>query len=569
MFPNYTTGASKAAVMLGLFLCLSLWASAQEVVTIQNRWKSNYLSGNGGSLSLKSGSPGTAEQWILEPVAGTSFVRLKNKANNKYIHNQRGGLELGDAPAGWWSAMWARERSGNYIRLKNRWKSTYIHNQNGPATVGSAPAGWWSAMWTLAPVSQPSGGDSRVPDVQIADVAPITTASLIPYINEEEKGGDPYMRSDAPESWLKTAVKGWMGHLPDNTPVRDMSIPGTHDSGARYGGAAAECQDWTIAEQLDAGIRYLDIRCRPTKTSFAIHHGAFYQKQMFGDVMNSIISFLRSNPTETVIIKIKKEHKPEEGSDSFEDIWASYASRYSRYLYQSFNTNPTLGELRGKVFVICQESNCFDNGMSKGNIEIAQRRYKVYWLAHKETKNEDWATLPSKKEEINKYIDKAMANYGKWVVNQLNGSTGMTPYDVARATNRSAYEHMGTKSGKNKFGLIVMDFPGEPLIYRIIKSNFDFGEKCNCPAKTYRSVSAHTWVEFRLPTAEAGHAIDIPSGAYNKYVFPKCNRVWWDDLRFVCNPNSCKWELVSGEYDADALCHGSKGSSKYVFVGER
>lgn len=86
-----------------------------------------------------------------------------------------------------------------------------------------------------------------------------------------------------------------------------------------------------------------------------------------------------------------------------------------------------------------------------------------------------------------------------------------------------------------------------------------------CQAKTFRNESKHSFVEFVLPAKVAGTIIEIPKGAFNKYVFPKCNRVWWDDLRFICENG--EWVRNSGRWDADALCHGSPGNSPYVRTG--
>ena len=395
----------------------------------------------------------------------------------------------------------------------------------------------------------------------------INSASAQTYVIEDRQSGSVFTQSESPQNWILEASKNWMSYIPDHVKLKHISIPGTHDSGARYGGLIGQCQTWTITEQLQAGIRFLDIRCRPTGKSFAIHHGAFFQNQMFGDVMNEITAFLRSNPTETVIIHLKSEHTPQEGSDDFQDIWDAYAERYENYLYQGTNSNETLGNVRGKIFVMCN-ANCSGYGMGYGADSEIQNRYKVYWLAHKEIKGSDWATLPSKSDEIENYITKALTS-SKWVLNFLSGAVGMTPPDVARSTNNTTYEYLKTRSGKRKLGIMIMDFPGEQLIYRVLKSNFDFRTACNCSAKTFRSISDHSWVEFRLPQGLGDQTIDIPGGAYNHYVFPKCNRVHWNDLQFKCNPNSCNWEKASGSWGADGLCHGSPGSSPYVVVGNR
>lgn len=49
-------------------------------------------------------------------------------------------------------------------------------------------------------------------------------------------------------------TQDWMAGLADATPVQRLTIPGTHDSGARYGGPWTECQNTTVAEQLSAGV---------------------------------------------------------------------------------------------------------------------------------------------------------------------------------------------------------------------------------------------------------------------------------------------------------------------------
>jgi hypothetical protein len=89
-----------------------------------------------------------------------------------------------------------------------------------------------------------------------------------------------------------------------------------------------------------------------------------------------------------------------------------------------------------------------------------------------------------------------------------------------------------------------------------------------CSPRVFRSVSEHSWVEFRLPQGVPGQTINISAGAYNKYVFPKCNRVWWSDLAFSCMSTS-SWERIQGNWDSDALCHGSPGSSPFVATGDR
>ena len=52
----------------------------------------------------------------------------------------------------------------------------------------------------------------------------------------------------------------WMGRLPDNMRISQISMVGTHDTAAFYGGDSLECQSLSLKTQLEAGIRALDKR---------------------------------------------------------------------------------------------------------------------------------------------------------------------------------------------------------------------------------------------------------------------------------------------------------------------
>lgn len=117
-------------------------------------------------------------------------------------------------------------------------------------------------------------------------------------------------------------------------------------------------------------------------------------------------------------------------------------------------------------------------------------------------------------------------------------------------------------------------------VSRLMLMDFHYGKKDEdgshspgtgakvCAAKNFRSVSHRSWVEFRLPDEAQGGQITIPAGAYNNYVFPACNRVYWDNLTFTCNAGT-GWTRTRGSWDADGLCHGFKPESKFVEVGNR
>ncbi|QHS59525.1 phosphatidylinositol-specific phospholipase C [Chitinophaga agri] len=149
------------------------------------------------------------------------------------------------------------------------------------------------------------------------------------------------------------AMNSWMSGLADNTSLAALSIPGTHDSGARTEPVAgtAKCQDLTIAQQLEAGVRYLDIRCRHIGNAFAIHHGSIYQNLNFDDVLQACTSFLTSHPQETIIMSVKEEYDATDNTRTFEQTFDTYVQQYASF-WSTGATIPTLGQVRGKIVLL-------------------------------------------------------------------------------------------------------------------------------------------------------------------------------------------------------------------------
>ncbi|KAG7240973.1 hypothetical protein INR49_026151 [Caranx melampygus] len=99
----------------------------------------------------------------------------------------------------------------------------------------------------------------------------------------------------------------WMASVPDDQPLSEVTMPGTHNTMALYGGVYAECQTWSLASQLQAGVRFLDIRVRHVKGNLTIHHGVSYQRAHFGHVLGGVAEFLQEFPTETVLMRLREE----------------------------------------------------------------------------------------------------------------------------------------------------------------------------------------------------------------------------------------------------------------------
>jgi 1-phosphatidylinositol phosphodiesterase len=145
----------------------------------------------------------------------------------------------------------------------------------------------------------------------------------------------------------------WMASLADTQSLAALTIPGTHDAGAIHEPAAgiAKTQTLTFAEQLAAGVRYFDVRCRNFDDQFLIYHGSIDQDQTFDDVLAAMYAFLDAHPHEALIVSVKEELDAQGATLTFEQLFAQYAARDPDRWYLA-NAIPSLGDARGKLVLL-------------------------------------------------------------------------------------------------------------------------------------------------------------------------------------------------------------------------
>lgn len=148
----------------------------------------------------------------------------------------------------------------------------------------------------------------------------------------------------------------WMQALPDASLVSSFTIPGTHDS-ATYTASSTDgfgfvkTQDLSISDQLAAGCRFLDIRCRLFKNNLVLHHGAYYLHLNFDDVIGFCSTFLQQNPSECILMSLKNEYDTDESTISYEQAVQNYIAK-NPSLWSTGNSLPALGSVRGKIVLL-------------------------------------------------------------------------------------------------------------------------------------------------------------------------------------------------------------------------
>ncbi|MFD8146043.1 phosphatidylinositol-specific phospholipase C [Streptomyces sp. NPDC059708] len=256
-------------------------------------------------------------------------------------------------------------------------------------------------------------------------------------------------------------TQDWMAGLGDSTPLPRMTIPGTHDSGARQGGLYVACQNTSIAEQLDSGIRFLDVRCRVTGGSFAIHHAAFFQNLMFGDVLVACWNFLAAHPSETVLMRVKQEYSTESDA-TFRAVFDDYLDhRGWRPLFHIADTLPALGQARGKVVLLADNAGLPGLRYGDGGVFDIQ---------------DDYNTEPfAKRGRIEDQFRKAVAQPGRLFVNYTSTAAYMPPRWNSDRLNPQVHAFVdgAELTGRTGLGIVPMDFPNtrSGLVASLIRHN--------------------------------------------------------------------------------------------------
>ncbi len=146
----------------------------------------------------------------------------------------------------------------------------------------------------------------------------------------------------------------WMARLPDSVLLSQLSLPGTHDSCALHDGLSlgfAKCQSWSLEDQLKAGVRFIDIRCRHVGDRFLIYHGAIDQRMTFEEVRTACSRFLEKHPTECIVMSVKQESTPKGNSRSFPETFAAITEG-DRSLWNINKETPMLGGVRGRIVLV-------------------------------------------------------------------------------------------------------------------------------------------------------------------------------------------------------------------------
>jgi hypothetical protein len=285
-------------------------------------------------------------------------------------------------------------------------------------------------------------------------------------------------------------MSNWMNYkINKNTKIKDIKFPGTHDSGAynvdlscfvkikgvKYIKLLTKIinkipfisnfikkwtitQDKNIYDQLNAGIRSLDIRISSNNNIFYISHTFVCIK--FIDALEQIKNFITENPSEIIIINIKPDypnrHVVEPLKNDIMYLVNLYLNKYiisNKYIYNK-SYDEIINNNKNIIF--------FYKGLSNG------LKFKDYWM--NKTKKNEWLqkynnTILNTEQNKIKNIQLTLTPNIYYIITHPFGS-------LKKLKNKIDLDLLNDKNiNFNKFNIISSDFINNRFIIHIINMN--------------------------------------------------------------------------------------------------
>ena len=301
----------------------------------------------------------------------------------------------------------------------------------------------------------------------------------------------------AENPWDTVAGTEWMANIDSNKKITEINLPGTHDSGTQKISNAtfAQCQDKSIAEQLNFGIRFLDIRLEAEDNGkLYLVHGSEDCKSNSGsklyleEVLSDCYSFLEAHPTETIVMSMKKDDGTQDDS-VIQQYIHSYIDQNPDFWYLQ-NGKPVLNDARGKIVLARRYYDKNNYGDKKGGlnflwgdqggsdvqetpwVRVAVTGLTGLWIQdrYEYSTSDKWNAvkqgLDSPPDE-NKRASVYFLNFMSAAPKKLGLPT--SPKSNAKEINPKFLSYELTQ-GK-AYGWIIMDFATEELAKKVIASN--------------------------------------------------------------------------------------------------
>ncbi|CAJ1360321.1 unnamed protein product [Effrenium voratum] len=260
-------------------------------------------------------------------------------------------------------------------------------------------------------------------------------------------------------------LSNWMAALPEQLPVSQVSMPGTHDSATfqmwplpvswEYVRAFGQTQDWDLPTQLAAGVRFLDLR---VKGDGWLYHGPLACSLTLEAALQCCAHFLQQHDKEFIVLRIKDEERSRTSVQKVPDL----IMRLAKYLPLHFSEDLQLvGDLRGRMLVLSD----FEQGPQCLRWAGPSMKVQDFWSPG--SPKEKWvAIVKHMRGAPRRQGDRLCANFLS-----AQSFPRRTPRYFAGILNAKFCATI-SRSKRNALGIVVMDFPSRELCAEIVHTNF-------------------------------------------------------------------------------------------------
>ncbi|MDE6492647.1 MAG: phosphatidylinositol-specific phospholipase C domain-containing protein, partial [Lactobacillus sp.] len=215
------------------------------------------------------------------------------------------------------------------------------------------------------------------------------------------------------------SISSWMSYINDDALLKNIVIPGSHDTGTYELKFVSQTQFKNMTEQLECGTRYFDLRYDVVEGELVMYHGfhgpAYTYKVMYDDnaltVFSQIKEFLQTHTSETLVLDITNifdEAKPLLFSTVCEYLKDYAIVNDTSKSDLEFVDNLKLGDCRGKCLILWgADTDVYlnENFIFKRNDDAGSRADCVLHSFYKSNYNSTYASEKYIKVAIPKYIE--------------------------------------------------------------------------------------------------------------------------------------------------------------------
>lgn len=277
-------------------------------------------------------------------------------------------------------------------------------------------------------------------------------------------------------------LNNWMKNIGDDVSLKDISIPGTHDSTTRYCQFSifAGCQKKSIAEQLSVGVRAFDIR---VEGMTLVHSFCKCKESPFGKaltldkVIGDMLSFLSENPTETIVMLFKMD-KGNDSGKCFSMLYENFIENNPEKWYLE-NEIPTLGDVRGKIVLIRRNDSSYEKAGLDFTSMPDHGGMKEFSSSSFSPNGKDTVTVQDRynllrkikwEKSVRPLLEKSEEHKNNLILNYFStAGIPIIPRFNANYVNKKFLSHALLKG--NHYGIMMFDFIDEEITDKVIKAN--------------------------------------------------------------------------------------------------